>query len=151
MSMSLSDQINADIKVAMLAKDKGKLDALRAAKSAFLLANTEKGKSGDLEEEDAIKIIQKLVKQRKESLEIYKTQNRDDLAQVESEQIAVLEVYLPAQMGEEELRAGLSELMESIGASSGADIGKAMGSAMKAFAGKADNQRIASIVKELLM
>ena len=148
--MNLSDQINADIKAAMLAKEKGKLDAIRAVISAFLLAGTVKGSSGELAEEDAIKIIQKLVKQRKESLGIFVEQNREDLAEVEKEQIAILEVYLPAQMGDDELKDGLTKLLSDIGASTSADIGKAMGASMKAFGSKAESQRIAAVVKELL-
>ena len=106
--MNLSDQINADIKSAMIAKERGRLDALRAVKAAFLLAGTEKGKSGDLSEEDSVAIIQKLVKQRKESLSIFQEQGREDLAEVEQEQIGVLEIYLPAQMSDDDLKEELS-------------------------------------------
>ena len=134
--MNLSDQINADIKSAMIAKERGRLDALRAVKAAFLLEGTEKGKSGDLSEEDSVAIIQKLVKQRKESLSIFQEQGREDLAEVEQEQIGVLEIYLPAQMSDDDLKEELSGLLSKIGASAAADMGKAMGAASKAFAGR---------------
>ena len=148
--MSLFDQISEDIKKAMLAREKEKLEALRAAKSAFLHAKTEKGAAIELSDEQALKIIQKLVKQRKESAEIYKQQNREDLYKVEIAEAKYLEIYLPEQMGEEELTAILREVISETGASASSDMGKVMGIATKKLAGKADNKLIAQKVKELL-
>src|ERR1043165_879198 len=136
--MSLEEKINADLKAAMLAKDEATVRSLRAVKSAILLAKTSGGDSVSPEEE--MKMLQKLVKQRKESVDIYKQQNREDLAKTELEEIAVIEKYLPKQMGEEEIKAELKKIMEQVGAKSPADLGKVMGAASKFFAGKADNK-----------
>jgi len=148
--MSLEQKIMADLKTAMLAKDEKTLRALRAIKAAILLAKTSEGASGELKEDDEIKLLQKLVKQRKDSLEIYKQQNRQDLAQKEQEEIEVIEKFLPKQMSEEELRKELQTIITETGASSPADMGKVMGAATKRLAGKADGKTISAIVKELL-
>lgn len=148
--MPLFDQINDDIKKAMLAKEKEKLEALRAAKAAFLLAKSEKGASDELSDEDAIKIIQKLVKQRHESADIFKQQNREDLYTKEINEARYLEAYLPAQLSEEEIVAAIKEVISETGASSMADMGKVMGVITKKLAGKADNKLVAQKVRELL-
>ena len=148
--MPLFDQINEDIKKAMLAKEKEKLEALRAVKAAFLLAKSEKGASDELADPDAIKILQKLVKQRKESADIYEQQNREDLYNKEVSEAKYIEAYLPEQMGEEEIVKILKEIITETGASAPSDMGKVMGVASKKFAGKADNKLVAQKVKELL-
>jgi uncharacterized protein YqeY len=147
--MSLEETINADIKTAMLAKNEAALRALRAVKSAILLAKTSGGGTV-ISQDEEMKILQKLVKQRKESVDIYEKQGRADLSKGELEEIAVIEKYLPAQMSEADIRAELKKLVDSLGAKSPADTGKVMGAASKAFAGKADNKLVAAIVKELL-
>ncbi|MCW3070245.1 MAG: GatB/YqeY protein [Bacteroidetes bacterium] len=145
--MALEEKINADIKSAMLAKEAAKLDALRAIKSAILLLKTSpEGYSDDTE----LKALQKMVKQRKETADVYKTQNRQDLADVELSQAAVIEAYLPKQMSEDEIRTEVAAIISSTGASSPADMGKVMGVATKQLAGKADGKVVSSIVKELL-
>ena len=145
---TLEDQINSDLKAAMLSKNEAALRALRAVKSAILLAKTSGG--GAISSDDEMKMIQKLVKQRKESVQIFETQGRADLAQGEKEEIAVIEKYLPAQMDEAAIREEVKKIVASLGASSPADTGKVMGAASKALAGKADNKIVAGIVKELL-
>jgi uncharacterized protein YqeY len=147
--MALESNIQSDLKAAMLAKDEAALRALRAVKSAILLAKTSGG-GGELSNEDEIKMLQKLVKQRKESIEIYEKQGRDDLAKTEKEEVAVIEKYLPAQMSEADIRAEVKKIIETIGAKSSAEMGKVMGMASKQLAGKADNKMVAGIVKELL-
>lgn len=147
--MTLEERINADIKAAMLAKERKKLDALRAVKSAILLLKTN-GSGEAISQEAEIACLQKLVKQRKESAELYKQQNRMDLYEDEAFQQAVIEAYLPEQMSEEEIRTALQQIISETGASSMKDMGKVMGAAQKAFAGKADNKLVSSIVKELL-
>ena len=148
--MSLEQKIMAELKTAMLAKDEKALRSLRAVKAAILLAKTSEGGSGDLKEDDEIKILQKLVKQRKDSLEIYQQQNRTDLAQKEQEEIEVIEKFLPKQLSADELKAVLSKIIADVGASSPADMGKVMGAATKQLAGKADGKTISALVKELL-
>jgi uncharacterized protein YqeY len=148
--MSLEQKIMADLKTAMLAKDEAALRSLRAIKAAILLAKTSEGASGELKEEDETKLLQKLVKQRKDSLEIFQQQNRADLAKKEEEEIAVIEKFLPAQLSPEEIKAELSKIIASVGASSPADMGKVMGVATKQLAGKADGKTISALVKELL-
>lgn len=148
--MSLVDQINGDIKKAMLAREKEKLEALRAVKSALLLAGTEKGADGTVSAEAELKVLQKLVKQRKDAATIYTEQNRDDLAQPEIFQAEVISAYLPEQMGEEEVKAIIQQIIERTGASSPTDMGKVMGPAMGQLQGKADGKMISSLVKELL-
>lgn len=148
--MNLEQKIMAELKTAMLAKDEKGLRSLRAIKAAILLAKTSEGASGDLKEEDEIKILQKLVKQRKDSLEIFQQQNRTDLAQKEQEEIEVIEKFLPKQLSAEELKAIISSIIAETGASSPADMGKVMGAASKQLAGKADGKAISAVVKELL-
>jgi uncharacterized protein YqeY len=148
--MSLEQKVMAELKTAMLAKDEKSLRSLRAIKSAIINAKTAEGAHGEIKEEDEIKMLQKLVKQRKDSLEIYEKQNREDLAVKEREEIAVIEKFLPAQMSEEALREIISKIVTETGASSPADMGKVMGAANKQLAGKADGKTIATIVKELL-
>lgn len=145
--MALEEKINSDIKTAMLARDAAKLEALRAVKSAILLLKTSPEGYTD---ETEIKALHKMVKQRKETAEIYKTQSRTDLADVELFQAGIIESYLPKQMDEEEIKAEIAKIIASIGALSPADMGKVMGVASKQLAGKADGKIISMIVKELL-
>lgn len=140
----------AELKTAMLAKDEKTTRSLRAIKAAIILAKTAEGAGGELKEEDEVKMLQKMVKQRKDSLEIYQQQNRTDLAQKEQEEIEVIEKFLPKQLSAEELKAEISKIMQQVGASSPADMGKVMGVATKQLAGKADGKTISSAVKELL-
>jgi uncharacterized protein YqeY len=148
--MSLTTQIDQDIKQAMLAKQADRLRGLRAIKSALLLARTEKGATEEVTPDAEIKVLQKLVKQRKESAEIYKTQNRDDLYQVEMEELEVIEAYLPKQMSHAEVETYLKDLIARVGATSVKDMGKVMGTANKELAGKADGRTISEVVKSLL-
>ena len=145
--MSLTDQINNDIKTAMLAKDASKLEALRAIKSALLLLKTSPEGQNEASE---LKALQKMVKQRKETAEVYVGQGRQELADVELAQAAVIEHYLPKQMGEDELKAILQNIIATVGASSPADMGKVMGVATKELSGKADGSVISKMVKQLL-
>lgn len=148
--MSLFDKINDDIKHAMLNKEpKDKLEALRAIKAAFLLAKTEKA-GVELTEDAELKIITKLVKQRRESAEIYKEQNRPELAEKELIEVAVMEAYLPAQMSVEDIEAVVKAAIEKTGAKAPSDMGKVMGIASKELAGKAEGKTISEIVKRLL-
>ncbi len=146
----LIETIDQDIKQAMLAKADARLRGLRAIKSALLLARTEKGASEVISEETELKVLQKLIKQRKESAEIYQAQNRDDLYQIEKEEMQVIEAYLPQQMSREEIEAYLQNLIQKVGATSVKDMGKIMGAANKELAGKADGKTISEIVKQLL-
>lgn len=149
--MSLAEQINEDIKKTMLARDKRKLEALRAIKAALLLAKTGKDmSSGEIPLEVEMQLLQKLVKQRKESAHIFTTQNRADLADEETYQAGIIEEYLPKQMGEDELREVIKTIVTETGASGIRDMGKVMGLASKQLAGKADNKTISTIVKEIL-
>ncbi len=148
--MSLEKTINEDIKSAMLAKNKKKLEALRAVKAAILIAKTDKDFSGELAQDAEMKILQRLVKQRKESADLYKAQNRNDLVEEELFQCSVIEKYLPAQLSEEEIRSSVREIIAASGATSIKDMGKVMGLATKKLAGKAENKIISVIVKELL-
>lgn len=149
--MSLAEKINEDIKKTMLAKDRRKLEALRAIKAALLLAKTGKDmSSGEIPPEVEMQLLQKLVKQRKESAQIFITQNRADLAEEETYQAGIIEEYLPKQMGEDELREVIKAIVAETGASSIKDMGKVMGLASKQLAGKADNKSISNIVKEIL-
>lgn len=145
--MNIEETINADIKTAMLAKDAKKLEALRAIKSVILLLKTS---PEGLTEDSVNKAIQKEVKKRKESADIYKTQNRPDLEEAELFQAGVMEEYLPKQMSEDEIKAELTKIIASVGASGPGDMGKVMGAASKAFAGKADNKIVSALVKQLL-
>lgn len=148
--MSLEKQINDDIRAAMLAKDKRKLEALRAVKSAILLAKTDKGSSGEIAQDAEMKILQKLVKQRRDSADLYSEQGRNDLAEDEKFQLEIIEKYLPEQMGEDEIAAVVAGIIEETGAASMKDMGKVMGMAAKKLAGKADNKMISNIVKQKL-
>jgi uncharacterized protein YqeY len=148
--MSLEQKVMADLKTAMLAKDEKSLRSLRAIKAAIILAKTAEGAGGEIKEEDEIKLLQKLIKQRKDSLEIYKTQQREDLARKEQEEISVIEKFLPKQISADELKTILQKIITDTGASSPADMGKVMGIASKQLAGKADGKTISTAVKELL-
>lgn len=148
--MSLATNINEAIKQAMLAKQEGRLRALRAIKSAILLAQSEKGATSELSTEKEIQVLQKLVKQRKDALEIYTKENRADLADKETEEINVIEGFLPAQLTDEELKAALLPIIQQVGATQATEAGKVMGVASKAFAGKADGKRILEMVKTIL-
>ena len=149
-TMNLEQKIMAELKTAMLARNEKALRSLRAVKAAILLAKTAEGAGGELKEEDEIKLLQKLVKQRKDSLEIYQQQNRTDLAQKEQEEIEVIEKFLPKQFSADELKILLAKIIAEVGASSPADMGKVMGAATKQLAGKADGKTISAMVKELL-
>jgi len=138
------------MKDAMKAKDEAALRGLRAIKAAIILAKTAEGASGELKEDDEVKLLQKLVKQRKDSLEIYQQQKREDLAKKETEEITVIEKFLPKQLSAEELKEALGKIIAAVGASSPADMGKVMGVATKELAGKAEGKAISAAVKELL-
>ena len=144
------DRLLADLKAAMLAKDEAALRSLRAIKAAILLAKTAEGGNGEIAEEEEIKLLQKMVKQRKDSLEIFTQQNRPELAKKEEEEIAVIEKFLPKQLSADEIKAELEKIIAATGASSPADMGKVMGAATKQLAGKADGKTISALVKELL-
>jgi uncharacterized protein YqeY len=148
--MNLFDTVSNDIKAAMLAKDKIRLEALRGVKKEFLEAKTAKGSDGELNDETAIRIIQKMVKQRKESAAIYSEQNRPELAEKELAEVAVLENYLPKQISPEELEKSIREIIAQLGATSPKDMGKVMGVATKALAGKVEGRLISETVKRLL-
>lgn len=148
--MSLFDQVSNDIKSAMLAKDKVRLEALRGIKKEFLEAKTAKGADGELSDDTAMKILVKMVKQRKESAQIYTEQNRPDLAESELAEAAVIETYLPKQMDEAELTEALKAIIAEVGATSAKEMGKVMGVASKRLAGLADGRAISAKVKELL-
>jgi uncharacterized protein len=148
--MSLEVKVMEALKDAMKSKDEAALRGLRAIKSAIIIAKTSEGANGQVSEDAELKMLQKLVKQRKDSIAIFEQQNREDLAAKEKEEVAVIEKFLPAQMGEEELTAAIKSIIAETGASSAADMGKVMGAANKALAGKADGKTISSKVKELL-
>ena len=148
--MNLFDQVSSDIKAAMLAKDKVRLETLRGIKKEFLEAKTAKGGNGELADDAATKILVKMVKQRKETAAIYTEQNRPELAQNELAEAAVIEGYRPKQMSEEELTEALKAIIAQVGASSAKDMGKVMGVASKQLAGKAEGRTISAKVKELL-
>jgi len=148
--MSLEQKVNEGIRTAMLARNEPELRGLRAIKAAVLLAKTAEGGKGELPEAEEIKLLQKLVKQRRDSLEIFRQQKREDLAKKEEEEIAVIEKFLPKQMDEKELREILNKIITETGAASPADMGKVMGAANRQLAGKADGKTIATLVKELL-
>jgi len=148
--MSYTELINEDLKKAMLAREKEKLEAIRAVKSAFLLARTDKGATAVLEEAEEVKIIQKLVKQRKDSAAIYAEQHRPELAEKELFEAGIIEKYLPAQMSEQEIASAVKQIIAASGASGIKDMGKVMGLATKELAGKADGKMISVVVKQLL-
>jgi len=148
--MSLQDKVMTEMKAAMRAKDTNKLEALRAVKSALLLAQTEAGGKEGLSEDDEMKLLQKLIKQRRESAAIYNEQGRADLAQPEMEQALVIQGFLPEQLSEEEIEKKVEEIIDRTGASGMQDMGKVMGVASKELAGKADGRTISTIVKQKL-
>lgn len=148
--MSLEKNIAEEMKAAMRAKDKVKLEALRSIKSAILMAKTDKGGGAEMSEGDELKLLQKLQKQRKDSLEIYEQQDRKDLAQEERAQLEVIESFLPQQMGEDELRSYVREVIGRVKASGPQDMGKVMGIASKELAGRADGKAISAIAREEL-
>jgi len=148
--MSLKQRIDSDIKQAMLSKNKGELDALRSIKSMILLAETEKGRAGELTEEAESKLLMKAAKQRKESADIFQAQSRQDLAEKELFQLEIINRYLPQPLSEDELRKELKLIIEQSGASGPQDMGKVMGVATRKLAGKADGKAISALVKELL-
>ncbi|GAB5524290.1 MAG: GatB/YqeY domain-containing protein [Roseivirga sp.] len=149
--MSLKQQIESDIKKAMLARQKDELKALRAVKSMILLSETEKGSSGELSEDAENKMLMKAVKQRKDSAQIYKDQGRDDLYAVEMEEVAVIERYLPKQLSLDEVTEVVKAVIAKVGATGPQDMGKVMGAATKALAGQSDGKTISGIVKQLLI
>ncbi|HAA10750.1 MAG TPA: glutamyl-tRNA amidotransferase [Cytophagales bacterium] len=148
--MSLKDKVGEAMKTAMKAKDKEGLAAIRAIKSAILLAETEGGAKGEIDEATELKLLQKLVKQRRESAEIYSKENRQDLADVELNQAKVIEQFLPKQLDDEELKVVLEKIIAEVGATSKKDMGKIMGAASKQLAGQADGKRISAMVGTLL-
>jgi uncharacterized protein YqeY len=148
--MSLEQKVMAELKTAMLAKNEGALRGLRAIKAAIILAKTAEGANGEVTEENELKMLQKLIKQRKDSLEIFQQQARADLAQKEQEEIAVIEKFLPQQLDGEALKAIIAKIIAETGASSAADIGKVMGVASKQLAGQADGKTINAVARELL-
>lgn len=148
--MALEQIIMTELKAAMLAKDEAALRSLRAVKAAILLAKTSEGAGGELKEEDEVKLLQKLVKQRKDSLEIFQQQNRPELAQKEQEEITVIEKFLPKQLSADEIKSEVEKIITATGASTPADMGKVMGAATKQLAGRADGKTISAVVKELL-
>ncbi len=148
--MSLFETINADIKAAMLAREKMRLEALRGIKKEFLEAKSAPGANGELSDDDAMKILVKMAKQRRESAQIYTEQNRADLAEGELAELAVIETYLPKPLTDEELTEALTGIIAQVGASSPADMGKVMGVASKALAGRADGRAISAKVREML-
>lgn len=148
--MDLFDRISADIKSAMLARDKVRLEALRGIKKEFLEAKTAKGSDGTLTDEAATKVLVKMAKQRRESAAIYAEQSRPELAEGELAEAAVIEEYLPKQLTDEELTAALRKIIEEVGATSAKDMGRVMGVATKSLAGRADGRAISAKVKELL-
>ena len=148
--MGIWEKINQDLKQAMKEKDKFRLEAIRAIKSQILLLKTKKGANNSIDEADILKVIQKMLKQRKESAQLYKDKGREDLAHEELMQAKYIEQYLPQQMSEEELKTELKKIIEELGAQTMREIGKVMAVATKQFAGRADNRKISQIVKQLL-
>ncbi|MEM1406216.1 MAG: GatB/YqeY domain-containing protein [Bacteroidota bacterium] len=148
--MSLKQQIDQDIKSAMLAKKKDELTALRAIKSAILLAETEKGAGSDLSKEAEIKLLTKAAKQRKESAELYAQEGRDDLSSKEQFEFEIISKYLPEQLSDDQLKNEISSVITEVGASGMQDMGKVMGAATKKLAGKADGKKISEMVKSIL-
>lgn len=148
--MSLKERINTDIKAAMLAKDKARLQALRSIKSLILLAETEKGGTEDISQDTEMKLLTKAAKQRRESAELYAKQGRTDLEQIEVTELNVIEEYLPKQLDEGDLRARLVEIIQRVGATGPSDLGKVMGIASKELAGQADGRAISTAVGQLL-
>ena len=148
--MNLEQKIMAELKTAMLAKDEVGLRSLRAIKAAIIIAKTSEGAKGEISADEEMKLLQKLVKSRKDSLEIFQQQNRPELAKKEEEEIAIIEKFLPKQMSGDEIKSELIKIIAEVGASSPADMGKVMAAATKQLAGKADGKTISVLVKELL-
>lgn len=148
--MNLKQRIDQDIRDAMKAREKEKLEALRAVKAAVLLAETEKGSPGQLTEDQELKLIQKLLKQRKEAADIYIAQTRQDLADIELIQAGFIQEYLPAMMDESTLTEKIKKIISQLGVTDPKDFGKVMGTASKMFAGKADNKMISDIIRKIL-
>jgi uncharacterized protein YqeY len=148
--MNLEEKVMAEMKEAMKSRNEAGLRGLRAIKAEIIKAKTEPGAGGQVSPDGEAKLLQKMVKQRRDALEIYKTQNRADLAQIEQEEIAVIERFLPAQLGEAELKQELEQIIAETGAASPADMGKVMGMATKKLAGRADGKAISAAVKALL-
>ena len=148
--MSLEQKIMPELKAAMLAKDEKAMRSLRAIKAAIIVAKTAEGAGGELKEEDEVKLLQKLVKQRKDSLDIFTQQNRADLASREQEEIEVIEKFLPKQLSQDELKSEISAIIAESGVTSAAEMGKVIGLANKKLAGRADGKTISLVVKELL-
>ncbi len=149
-TMSLKSQIDNDIRQAMLAREKEKLEALRGIKAMILLAETDKNNTGEISSETENKLLMKAAKQRKESAEIFQKEGRDDLAKRELFQLEIISAYLPKQLSEDELKTELNKIIEQVGAKGPQDLGKVMGTATKALAGKADGKMISELVKKLL-
>jgi len=150
-TMSLEEKINADLKAAMMAKDESGLRGIRAIKSAILIAKTEKGSTGVLTAEKEVQMLQKLVKQRRDSIAEFEKANRQDLITKEKEEVAVIERYLPAMMSEDDVREVIKQIITETGATTQKEMGKVMGAASKQLAGKADNKLVADVVKSLLV
>jgi uncharacterized protein YqeY len=148
--MSLEEKIMAELKTAMLAKDEKTVRSLRAIKAAIINAKTSEGAGGQIKPEDENRLLQKLVKQRKDSLEIFIQQNREDLAQKEREELEVIERFLPKQLDSDQLKLKIQTIISESGATSQTDFGKVMGLASKQLAGQADGKAISAVVKELL-
>jgi uncharacterized protein YqeY len=148
--MALKTEIDAQIKAAMLARDSARLTALRDIKKVILIEETKEGKTGDLTSDEELKLLTKAAKQRRESADIYRTQNRPDLLDKELAELAVIEEFLPKQLSEDELKTKLQEIIARVGASGAADMGKVMGVASKELAGLADGRAISTTVKSLL-
>ena len=148
--MKLADQINNDIKEAMKAKARVRLEALRGVKKEIIEAKTAKGSGDDVSDDDIIRIIQKMVKQRKDAAELFKSQSREDLAEKEMEEIEAIKGYLPAQLSKEELENAVKAIIEKVGATSMKEMGKVMGMASKELAGRAEGKEISAMVKVLL-
>jgi uncharacterized protein len=148
--MNLETKVMEQLKTAMKEKNEAGLRSLRAIKAAIIIAKTSEGAGGELKQEDEVKLLQKLVKQRRDSIEIFVQQNRNELAQKEQEEVAVIEQFLPKQLSEEELKIIIAKIISETGATSAADMGKVMGAANKQLAGQADGKTISSVVKSLL-
>ena len=148
--MALEETINTHLKAAMMAKDQGAMRALRGIKAAILLAKTEKGGTGEVTAEKEIQILTKMVKQRKESIEIFEKQGRADLSATEKEEVAVIEKYMPSMMSDDDIKAAVQKIITETGATSQKEMGKVMGAVSKQLAGKADNKKVSEIVKSLL-
>lgn len=149
--MNLEAQINEQIKAAMRAKETAALRSLRAIKAELLKEKTKEGGNGEVSDDNALKILTKMAKQRRDSISIFKEQNRNDLAVIEEEELKIIAQFLPEQMGEAEVAEKLKEVIAQVGASGPGDMGKVMGAAMKVFAGKADGKLISKLTRELLM